>query len=42
MMQVVLSTHAACGVTAFDLVLASQIDALMPELSPKWLKAESK
>ncbi|KAF6264988.1 heme peroxidase-related protein [Scenedesmus sp. NREL 46B-D3] len=36
--QVVLSTHAAGGLTMFDFVMAAKLDALDIEYSPKWLK----
>lgn len=38
--RVVLSTHAAGGVTALDLALAAQLDALPVDYSKKWAEAQ--
>jgi hypothetical protein len=35
-----VSTHAVNGLTAGDFVLASKIDALPVEYSPKWLEKQ--
>ncbi len=34
--EVVLSTHAAGGLTMFDFTLAAKIDDLKIDYSPKW------
>ncbi|GMH40641.1 hypothetical protein BSKO_08545 [Bryopsis sp. KO-2023] len=36
--HVVLSTHAIGALSMFDLILASKIDAIEVEYSPKWLR----
>jgi 4a-hydroxytetrahydrobiopterin dehydratase len=38
--QVVISTHAAGGLTMFDLILASKIDEIPVVYSPKWLRSQ--
>jgi len=37
---VVLTTHAAGGLSMQDFIMAARIDALPVEYSPKWLKAQ--
>lgn len=36
--EVVVSTHAAGGLTQFDFVLAAKLDTIPVDYSPKWLK----
>jgi 4a-hydroxytetrahydrobiopterin dehydratase len=36
--RVVVSTHAVGGLTIFDLILASKLDEVDVEYSPKWLR----
>jgi 4a-hydroxytetrahydrobiopterin dehydratase len=40
--QVVLTTHAAGGLSMQDFIMAARIDALSVEYSPKWRKAQEK
>ena len=37
--ELVLSTHAAKGLTLPDFILAAKIDAIPVDYSPKWLEA---
>lgn len=36
--EVVISTHAAGGLTQFDFVLAAKLDTVPIDYSPKWLR----
>ncbi len=36
--EVVVTTHAAGGLTHFDFVLAAKLDELEVDYSPKWLR----
>lgn len=36
--EISLSTHSINGVSLFDFIVASKIDAVEVEYSPKWLK----
>lgn len=38
--EINVSTHAAGGLTMFDFILASKLDALDAEYSPKWLQQQ--
>jgi len=38
--EVIVSTHAAGGLTKFDFILASKIDRIEVDYSPKWMAAE--
>lgn len=39
-MRVEISTHAVGGLTRFDLILASKLDTIDVDYSPKWLKQQ--